>query len=233
MEWDQESPPLAPGEEFGKTSSFPHNDVLQKRPASGYVRGNTDWNHLLWPCTVTCMSYFTTGGLVRNSELTNQHQPGEFEKGQREMPHVLPNFQNPPLWNPSWLNAGCTTRKDPKSEWLAKDNPETNPKAIKPETASHEAEQFSWAPLPYCSPPRGPFPIKSFALSASMSPWTILFRVLGKSPLLGPWKGSPFLQHISNLIAIIYHSFKDCALSSSLLFHYEPKNMINLLTLCT
>ena len=140
---------------------------------------------------------------------------------------------DPSRRHPSWLSNDCTTWKDSASEWLAKDNPETNPKAIKPGTASHEAEQFSWAPLPYCSPPRGPFPIKSLALSASMSPWTILFRVLGKSPLLGPWKGSPFLQHISNLIAIIYHSFKDCALSSSLLFHYEPKNMINLLTLCT
>ena len=54
----------------------------------------------LWPCTITCMGYFMTEGLVRNSELTNHHQPKEFEKGQREMPHVLPNFQNPPLWTP-------------------------------------------------------------------------------------------------------------------------------------
>jgi len=51
-----------------------------------------------------------------NMELTSHHQPKAFGKGQKEMARVLPTSQNPPLWNPSWLNAGCTTRKDPKSE---------------------------------------------------------------------------------------------------------------------
>ena len=37
---------------------------------------------------------------------------------------------------------------------MAKDNPETNPITIKPETA----ELFSWIPLFYCSPPGFPFP---------------------------------------------------------------------------
>ena len=46
--------------------------------------------------------------------------------------------------------------------WLARDNLKTNPITIKPETVSHVAERFSWVPLPYCSPPRCPFPIKSF-----------------------------------------------------------------------
>ena len=41
-------------------------------------------------------------------------------------------------------------------------------------------------PLPYCSPPGCPFPIKSLALSADVSPWTIHFQVLDKSPVLGP-----------------------------------------------
>ena len=75
--------------------------------------------------------------------------------------------------------------------WLAKDNPETNPITIKPETASHIAELFSWVPLPYCSPPGCPFPIKSLALSAHVSPWTIHFRVLDKNPVLGPGRGLP------------------------------------------
>ena len=57
---------------------------------------------------------------------------------------------------------------------------------IKPETASHMAEQFSWVPLPYCSPPGCPFPIKSLALSAHVSPQTIHFRVLDKSPVSDP-----------------------------------------------
>ena len=69
----------------------------------------------------------------------------------------------------TWLNKACTTRKNSESERLAKDNPETNPITIKLETASHAAEQFSWVPLPYCSPPRCPFPIKSLSWSARVS----------------------------------------------------------------
>ena len=76
-------------------------------------------------------------------------------------------------------------------EWLVKDHLETNPITIKPETASHVAEQFSWVPLPYCSPPGCPFPTKSLALSAHVSPWTIHFQVLDKSPVLGPGRGPP------------------------------------------
>ena len=72
---------------------------------------------------------------------------------------------------------------------------ETNPITKKPETASHLAEQFSWVPLPSSSPPGCPFPVKSLALSAHVSPQTIHFRVLDKSLLLGPWRGGPlFLQ---------------------------------------
>ena len=97
--------------------------------------------------------------------------------------------QNPSLWHPSWLNKACTTRKDSELEWLAKDNLETNPITVKPETVSHAAEQFSWVPLPYCSPPGCPFMIKSLALSAHMSPWTIHFWMLDKSPVSGPRRG--------------------------------------------
>ena len=53
------------------------------------------------------------------------------------------------------------------------------------------AEQFSWVPLPYCSPPRCPFPIKSLVLLARVSPQTIHFRVLDKSTVLGPGRGLP------------------------------------------
>ena len=72
-----------------------------------------------------------------------------------------------------------------------KDHQETNPITIKPETASHMAEQLSRVPLPYCSPPGCPFPIKSLALSAHVSPRTIYFRVLDKSPVSGPGRGLP------------------------------------------
>ena len=74
---------------------------------------------------------------------------------------------------------------------IGKGHPETNPITIKPDIAGHMAEQFSWVPLPYCSPPSCPFPIESLALSAHVSPRTIHFRVLDKSPVLGPGRGPP------------------------------------------
>ena len=99
--------------------------------------------------------------------------------------------QNPSLRHPSWLNKACTTRKDSESEQLAKDNLEPNPITIKPETASHLTKQFSWVPLPSCSPPGRPFPIKPLALSVHVSPQTIHFQVLDKSPVSGPGRGPP------------------------------------------
>ena len=89
-----------------------------------------------------------------------------------------------------WCHLG-TTRKDSESEWLAQDNPETNPITIKPKTVSYVAGLFSWFPLPCC-----PFPIKSPALSAHESPWTIHFWVLDKSPVSGPGRGPPSCNSI-------------------------------------
>ena len=137
------------------------------------------------------MSCFTTGGPGKEHR-TNKAPPTgrvrERSKGDTTGPTTS---QNPSRWHPSWLNKACTPRKDSESGWLAKDNPETNPITIKPETASHMAEQFSWVPLPYCSPPGCPFPIKSLALSARVSPQTLHSRVLDKSPVSGPGRGPP------------------------------------------
>ena len=106
------------------------------------------------------MSYLKQEVLVRNAELTSYHQPEEFEKGQKERggahPYVLPTSQIPGRWNPSWLSDACATRKDPESERLARDNPETNPIPIKPETASHVAEQSSGFPYPPALHPGAP-----------------------------------------------------------------------------
>ena len=44
-------------------------------------------------------------------------------------------------------------------------------------------------------------PIKSPAFSTRVSPQTVHFQVLDKS-LLGPWKGSPFLQQKNELIDV-------------------------------
>ena len=140
------------------------------------------------------MSYFTTGSPSKEHG-TNKPSPTrriwERSKGDTTCPTTSQILF---LWHPSWLSNMHATRKDPESEWLARDNLEANPITIKPKTVSHMAEQFSWVALPYCSPPGLPFPIKSLALSAHVSPLTIHFRVLDKSPLLGPGRCPAFLQ---------------------------------------
>ena len=152
-----------------------------------------DWNRPPWPGTIVtiCMSCFSTG-VPGKEQGTNKSLPTgtvwERSKGDTTCPSTS---QNPSLWHPSWLNKACTTMKDSESEWLAKDNPGTNPITVKPETVSHMAELFSWVPLPYWSPPGCPFPIKSLALSAHVSPRTIHFQVLYKSPVSGPGRGPP------------------------------------------
>ena len=100
---------------------------------------------------------------VSNMALTNHHQSAEFGKGQKDAMCPITS-QNPPHWDSSWLSNECTSRKDPESEWLTRDNLETNPITINSETVSHLAEQFSWLPLPSCFQPGLPFPIKSLAL---------------------------------------------------------------------
>ena len=164
--------------------------VLHNRAS---VLGEAHWNHPPWPGTIItiCMSCFMTGDPGkehRTNEPAATRRTRKRSKGDTTCPTTS---QNPSRRHPYWLNKVHTTRKDSESEWLAKDNMETNPITIKPETASHLAEQFSWIPLPYCSPPRHPFPIKSLALSAHVSPQTIHFRVLDKSPLSGPGRGLP------------------------------------------
>ena len=86
----------------------------------------------------------------------------------------------------------------------ARANPETNPIPIKPKPASQVAEQFSWVPLPYSSPPRLPFPIKSLALSAHVSPRDNSFPSVRQEPSFGPWKGSAFLQQMVTLVGLFF-----------------------------
>ena len=106
--------------------------------------------------------------------------------------------QNPSHWNPSWQSNACSTRKDHESEWLARDNLETNPISMKPRTVSHMAEQFSWVPLPYWSLPGCPFPIVSCFVSICVS-LDNSFPSVRQEPILKPWKGSLFLQHLHPL----------------------------------
>ena len=137
------------------------------------------------------MNCFTTGGPDKEYRTNKPPPAGRVrERSKGDTTCTLTTSQNP-QWHPSWLNKACTIRRDSEPEWLAKDNPETNPITIKPKTASHVAELFSWVPLSYCSPPRHPFPIKFLAWSAHVSPRTIHFRVLDKSSVSGPGRGLP------------------------------------------
>ena len=138
------------------------------------------------------MSCFMTGGPGKKHETNKPPPTGRVQERSKGDTTCRTTSQNPSLWHPSWLNKACSTRKDSESEWLAQDNPETNPITIKPEThKTHMAELFSWFPLPSWSPPRCPFPIKSLALSVHVSPQTIHFRVLDKSPVSGLGRGPP------------------------------------------
>ena len=124
-------------------------------------------------------------------ELISHHQPEEFGKGQKETPHARP-LPRIPLAS---IHLGWVIRAPPgktELEWLAKDYLETNPITIKPKTSSHEAEQFSWVPLPSCSPPGCHFPIKYLALSACVFSDNS-FPSVRQEPSFGPWK-RPFLQ---------------------------------------
>ena len=149
------------------------------------------------------MSYLTIGGPGKEcgtNKLPPTRRVMERSKGDTACPSTS---QNPSRLHPSWLSDACATRKDSEFEWLSKDHPETNPITIKPKTSSHAAQQFPWVPLPYCSPPGCPFPIKSLALSTPVSPRTIHFQVLDKSPVLGPGRGPPSCNRIIHSIMLI------------------------------
>ena len=146
------------------------------------------------------MSYFKTGGPskeVRNIELISHHQPEEFTNGkkkkkrERERHHV--SYHLPESFSQALILAdqGVHHQEGPWVRMIGRENPETNPINIKPKTASHVTEQSSWVPSPSCSSPGRPFPIKSLALSAYVSPWTIHFWVKDKSALSGLGRGPP------------------------------------------
>ena len=108
--------------------------------------------------------------------------------------------QNPSLWHPSWLNKVCTTRKDSESEWLAKDNLETNSITIKPKL---------WATWQSCSgfpylllSTLVPFPNKVSCFVSTCILNTLSsdnpFQSVRQEASFGSWKGSPFLPQNQN-----------------------------------
>ena len=144
-----------------------------------------------------------TGGPGKEHGTNKQPPTRRVQERSKGDTTCLTTSQNPSLWHPSWLNNVCTTRKDSESEWLARDNLETNPITMKPKTARHVAEQCSWVLFPYCSQPRHPFPIKSLALSEHVSPQTTHFLLLDKSPVSGPGRGPPSCHTMSGVCVFV------------------------------
>ena len=119
--------------------------------------------------------------------------------------------QIPSLLHASWLNKACTTSKDSESEWLAKDIPETNHFTIKPDCESR-GRTVLLGSLTLLLSTRCPFPIKSLALSAHVSPQTIHFWVLDKSSVWGPGRGPPSCNKWT------YRTLQRCSSESSVSF---------------
>ena len=88
-------------------------------------------------------------------------------------------------WEGPWITPNMG-----QAQWLARDNPETNLIAIKPETASHLASGVATALYPTAL-----FPVKSLALSAHVSSMGNSFPNVRQEPTLWPWKECPFLQY--------------------------------------
>ena len=139
------------------------------------------------------MSYFTIGGPGKEHRTNTPSPTGrvrERSKGDATCPSTC---KNPSCWHPSWL--GVTT-KDPESEWLAKDNLETNPITIKPETVSHVAEQFSWFPY---SPALRQGALFQWSLLLCQRVCLLAFLSVSLSPLSGPGRGPPSCNRAETL----------------------------------
>ena len=129
-----------------------------------------------------------TGGPRKENGTNKPPSTGRVQERSKSDTTCPTTSQNPSRWYPSALNKVCTTKKDSESEWLAKDNPETNPIAIKPETGSHMPEEFSLFPLPYCSLPGRLFPVVSCFVSTCVSS-NNSYPSVRQEPTFGPWKG--------------------------------------------
>ena len=171
---------------------------------------HTGWNHPPWPGTIViiCMSCFTTGGPGKEHGTNKPPPTGRVQERSKGDTTCPTTSQNPSLWHPSWLNKACTTRKDSESEWLAKDNPETNPITIKPRLWAMWESSSPGFPY-FLLSTRVPFPNK---ISCFVSTWVSSdssFPSVRQEPSFRPWKGSPFLQQdhwSSNWAHVSVHS---------------------------
>ena len=169
------------------TSSFWTYPGQDEMP--GCCGKHTDWNHPPWSGTIvtSCMSCFMTGGpgkehWTKKSPATGRVQ--ERSKGDTTCPTTS---QNPSRC----IHLGWTRRAPPgrtlsQNDW----QPRNESRHHKTKTATHVAEQFSWVPLSPALHPGVPSQW-NLLLFQHVSPQTIHFWVLDKSPVSGPGRGPP------------------------------------------
>ena len=144
------------------------------------------------------MSCLRTGGPGKEHGANKPSPTERVRERSKGDTTCLTTSQNPSLQHPSWMNKACTTRKDSESEWLAKDNPETNPITIKPDFEPRSRTVLLGS-LTLLLSTRVPFPNKISALLAHVSPRTIHFQVLDKSSVSGPGRGPPSCNKINKI----------------------------------
>ena len=144
------------------------------------------------------MNCFMTGGPGKEQG-TNKPPPTgrvqEMSKGDTTCPTTS---QNPSHWHPSWLNEVCTTRRESESEWLDKDNPETNPITIKPRLQPC-GRAVLLSSLALLLSTQAPFPNKISCFVCTCISFYNSFLSVRQGPSFRPWKGSPFLQHYDQI----------------------------------
>ena len=151
-----------------------------------------------WPgTTVTmCMSYFTVGCPGKEHRTNKPPLKGRVQERSKGDTICPTTFQNPSYQHSSWLSNACTTSKDSKSEWLAKDNPQTNPITIKTQGYEPCGRAVLLGSLTLLLSTWVPLPNKvSCFVSTCVSSDNLLLSVR-QEPTFGLWKGSLFLQHI-------------------------------------
>ena len=170
------------------------------------------------------MSCFTTGGPGNTERISLQ--PEEFRKGQNETPHV-----QPPPRILSGIHLGWTRHAPPERtqelEWLAKDNPETDPITIKLKTASHVTAVLLGS-LTLLLSTWVSFPNKISCFVSTCVSSDNSFSSVRQEPGFGSWKGSYFLQHsCQHFILPSGTILKGCDLLSPLFHkrHFDSKRV--------
>ena len=127
-------------------------------------------------------------------ELTSHHQPEEFRKHQKAMPRVLP----PPRILLAGIHLGWAMPAPPGRSLSANDWPQNAGNS----PHHHKTQDFELSgratlgSLTLMLSAWAPFPSVFCFVSSCMSPRTVHFPVLNKSPQR-PWKRSPLLQHLN------------------------------------